>query len=469
MNGKELMENPFKGGDVVAPDKNHALVEIESSRAVMETQSAMVIAKRFPRNQIEAMDRILNACTRQTLAESALYTYARGGTDITGPSIRLAEAIAQNWCNISFGIRELEQANGNSTVEAFAWDLETNTKQVKIFQVAHKRYTKKGTYQLSDPRDVYELVANQGARRLRACILGIIPGDVVESAVKQCEITLKTKAEVTPERIASLVEKFSEYGVTKKQIEERIQRRVDAITPAQVVSLGKIYNSMKDGMSSAGDWFQVEAVQEENKAGTSALKAKLKSEKQVIPEVQETTEAKEPQEKQNIPDTFINKEKPQVVNPPDEAKNVAETEVKEQVIDESSDQKRIDDHFRQKWVNLQKPGFADFVHKNHMDFANVSDEVKAEARAKWAKFYPTHKFPKCIALKTEEPPVEAGPKINLADHPDYKEYLQGCKIDPTMASKARTAVMGKDVEPQTAEQLITINKEINRILDEAGL
>lgn len=248
------VENPF--GQVARPTQN-AVADVESARAVAETQGAMVIAKRFPRDPIAALDRILNTCTRPTLAEGALYTYARGGTDITGPSIRLAEALAQNWGNMQFGIRELEQQGGQSTVEAFAWDVETNTRQVKTFQVKHERHTKsKGVTKLTDPRDIYELVANQGARRLRACILGVIPGDVVESAVKQCELTLHTKAEVTAERIKSLLEKFAEYSVTKEQIEKRIQRKLDAMTPGQLVSLGKIFNSLKDGMSTPAEWFE---------------------------------------------------------------------------------------------------------------------------------------------------------------------------------------------------------------------
>ena len=165
---------------------------------MQEVQAALVIAKKFPRDQVAAMDRILQACTRPSLAERALYQYARSGTDITGPSIRLAEMLAQNWGNIQFGIRELDQRNGESTVEAFAWDMETNTRQVKVFQVRHERHTKQRSYALEDPRDIYELVANQGARRLRACILGVIPGDVVEEAQHQCDVTLATKAQVTP-------------------------------------------------------------------------------------------------------------------------------------------------------------------------------------------------------------------------------------------------------------------------------
>jgi hypothetical protein len=234
-----------------------ALVQTESSRAIQEVQAAMVIAKRFPRDEKSALDRILNACSRQSLAEQALYTYGRGGTDISGPSIRLAEAIAQQWGNLQFGIRELEQRNGESTVEAFAWDVETNTRQVKIFQVPHVRYSKsKGNTPLSDPRDIYELVANQGSRRLRACILGVIPGDIVEEAVRQCDATLSASADNGPEAQKKILEAFKSHGVTKEQIEKRIQRRIDAITPAQVIQLRKIAISIRDGMSSPADWFE---------------------------------------------------------------------------------------------------------------------------------------------------------------------------------------------------------------------
>jgi hypothetical protein len=249
--------NPFGAS---APPPPAALVATESSRAVMEVQAAMMIAQRFPRDQVKAMDRILQACTRPSLADSALYEYARGGTAITGPSIRMAEMLAQNWGNMQFGIRELEQRPGESTVEAFAWDIETNTRQVKVFQVPHERHTRQGKYALTDPRDIYELVANQGARRLRACILGVIPGDVIESAVKQCEVTLTTKVELTPERIKKMVETFAGYGVTTEQIEKRIQRRIEAITPALFVQLGKIANSLRDGMSKPAEWFPVEVA-----------------------------------------------------------------------------------------------------------------------------------------------------------------------------------------------------------------
>lgn len=247
-------ENPFLPAS--AKSQPAAMIAVAQQRELAEVQSKMILARMNPRDERAALDRILQACTRPALAESALYCYNRGGTDITGPSIRLAEVFAQNWQNIDFGIRELEQRDGESTVEAYCWDLQNNVSQRKIFQVPHIRYSKnKGNTKLSDPRDIYEMVANQGARRVRACILGVIPGDVIEAATKQCEVTLRTKAEVTPERLQNLLQKFADFGVTKEMIEARIQRHLDAMTPALLVQMGKIYNSLKDGMSVASDWF----------------------------------------------------------------------------------------------------------------------------------------------------------------------------------------------------------------------
>lgn len=249
--------NPYGAAATdVAPAHQNAVAEASSAREVAEVQAAMAIAKRFPRDPREAMDRILNACTRPTLAEKALYTYSRGGTEITGPSIRLAEAMAQAWGNMQIGVRELSQEAGVSTVEAFAWDIETNTRMNKVFQVSHIRHTKNGAKALTDPRDIYENVANNGARRLRACILGVIPGDVTEAAVQQCEETATVSADVSPEGIKVMLAAFAEFGVTKDQIETKIQSHIESIRPAQKVNLKKIYNSLRDGMSKPEDWFE---------------------------------------------------------------------------------------------------------------------------------------------------------------------------------------------------------------------
>lgn len=240
-------------------EQHNGMIDTQSARESQEVQAMMVIAKRFPRDPIDAMDRILKSCTRKTLAQSAVYSYPRGGQSVEGPSIRLAETLAQEWGNIQFGIRELSQSNGESTVEAFAWDIQTNTRQVKVFQVPHVRYTKKGKQILTDPRDIYEVVANNGARRLRACILGVIPGDVIEAAVEQCSVTLKANEDVSPEGLKKMAGIFFDnFGVTQDMIGKRYQCKFESLRPAQVVQLRTIYQSLRDGMSHPKDWFDFE-------------------------------------------------------------------------------------------------------------------------------------------------------------------------------------------------------------------
>lgn len=248
------------------------MISAVESREAQQVQVAMLAAKRFPRDEKRCLDQILNACCRESLASQALYSYARGGTDITGPSIRLAEAIAGKWGNIECGWRELDRRKdsdgvGVSSVESYAWDMETNTRVPRVFSVRHWRDMKKqrdgsgGGYALTEERDIYELCANQASRRLRACILAVIPGDITEEAVRQCEATLAASADVSPEAQKKIVEAFAGYKVSKAQIEAKIQRRITAITPAQVVTLRKILVSMRDGMSEAKDWFDAEKTE----------------------------------------------------------------------------------------------------------------------------------------------------------------------------------------------------------------
>jgi len=127
------------GGVVVKPQITG--IAAEQQRATAEIQAALTVAKHSRRDEVEAVDRIKTACQRVRLAEGAEYVYDRGGTEITGPTIDLLTVIANCWGNIQFGFRELTQGNGESTVEAFAWDLETNSKSVKVFTVPHKRVT----------------------------------------------------------------------------------------------------------------------------------------------------------------------------------------------------------------------------------------------------------------------------------------------------------------------------------------
>lgn len=255
--------------------------EMVTSRQTQEVQGQIIMAKKFPRDEITARNRILTACQRKKLAEQAEYEYQRGDSKVVGVSIRLAEAMAQNWGNMDFGFVEMEQRSGESQVMAYAWDLETNTRQTKIFSVPHVRETKKGNYPLTKPRDIYEQVANQAARRVRACILGIIPGDIVEEAVEQCHKTLMGKDDIPLidriQKCVLIAEK--EYQIPKESLEKYIGCKAEAFSMNDLIRLNRVFNSIKDGMAKREEIFELPGVEKEEPKDPFEGKNKKKEKK----------------------------------------------------------------------------------------------------------------------------------------------------------------------------------------------
>ncbi len=260
------------------PQGGGVLAQASSSREMEEVKGQIFMAKSFPRNYFEAEKRIQDACKRPSLAGTSMYAYNRGTTKVEGASIRLAEVLAQNWGNLSYGIQELEQRDGESVAKAFCWDLETNVRQEKVFTVRHVRSARGNLIPLTDPRDIYERVASDGARRLRACILGVIPGDVVEMAIEQCRLTLSGQSDKPlKERVSGALAHFKEkYGVTQEMIEDRFGYSASSFSEFDLVQLTNIRNSIKDGMSIVEDWFNKEI----GKNQSSALAVDFKKENQ---------------------------------------------------------------------------------------------------------------------------------------------------------------------------------------------
>lgn len=241
---------------VVAGSMSNQQVAV-SSREVARIQGEIFMAKQFPRDMSKALSAIEKDCSRTSLAEKAVYSYPRGGTDVTGPSIRLAESLAQAWGNMRYGFEVVDTALEASSVRAFAYDIENNVQTERQFSVPHIRYSKNGTKKLDDPRDVYEAIANQASRRIRACILEIIPGDVVEYAVNKCSETLTNSVHIDASTPGKIVEGFKVFGVSKAAIEKVINRNIDTLTTQNYLRLTTIYQSLKDGMANPEDFFDL--------------------------------------------------------------------------------------------------------------------------------------------------------------------------------------------------------------------
>lgn len=249
---------------------NQGTVAIEASRAIAEAQGKLVIAKRFPRDEVAAFAKAMEACQRPAMAEKAFYSFPRSGQKVEGPTIRFAEELARCWGNIDYGIKELSQDDGKSEMQAYAWDLETNAQSVQNFTNPHQREVGKKMQTLTSQRDIYENNANMATRRLRSRILAILPSWFVEECIAECKRTIAGNND-TPliDRVKKMVLQFAKLGVTQDQIEARLKRKVDTMTIDDFTDYIGIYNAIKNGESKVADWFEAEKVASEL---TDALK-----------------------------------------------------------------------------------------------------------------------------------------------------------------------------------------------------
>ena len=249
---------------------NQGTVAIEASRAIAEAQGKLIIAKRFPRDEVAAYAKAMEACQRPTMAEKAFYSFPRAGQTIEGPTIRFAEELARCWGNIDYGIKELSQDDGKSEMQAYAWDLETNAQSVQNFTNPHQREQGKKMVQLTSQRDIYENTATMATRRLRSRILAILPAWFVEDAIAECKRTIAGRNDAPLiDRVKKMVVQFAKLGVSQEQIERRLKRKVDTMTADDFTEYLGIYNAIKGGESKIAEWF---AVEPEATELTAALK-----------------------------------------------------------------------------------------------------------------------------------------------------------------------------------------------------
>lgn len=255
-----------------APGRVGQATAIEQSRAVAEVHAAIVVAQQCPRDLQAALTAMRQSCTQTALAERAFYRFPRGGANVTGPSIHLARELARCWGNIQYGIAELrrDDEHGESEMQAYAWDVQTNTRSAQIFIVPHKRDERGGPKRLTDMRDIYENNANNGARRVREAIFAILPPWFVEEAKDLLAKTLKNGGGIPlPQRIANLISLFEGRGITTDQLEQKIGRPSGKWTEHDAAQLLVIGRSLDRGETTRDEEFPPARVTAAEITGTA--------------------------------------------------------------------------------------------------------------------------------------------------------------------------------------------------------
>lgn len=236
---------------------------VEQSRAVAEVQAAVIVAQQVPRDVQAAVNAMRESCQQPALAARAFFRFPRARQQITGPSIHLARELARIWGNIQYGIHEMRRDDvaGESEMQAFAWDVQTNTRNVSTFIVPHRRDTTAGQQALTDLRDIYENNANNGARRVREAIFAVLPPWFVEEAKAACMATIENGGgKPIAQRVADAVAWYERKGVKARQLEEKVGTARADWTGVELAQLEVISRSLANGETTVTDEFPADRI-----------------------------------------------------------------------------------------------------------------------------------------------------------------------------------------------------------------
>jgi hypothetical protein len=263
----------FQGRQVPTHGMNVGAVAIEQERAIAEAQGKLVLAKRFPRDLNAAHADLMAACKSKAFASVAFYAKPQGGSTVTGPSIRMAEQIAQVYGNFDYGHRELSRDDKKSEVEVYAWDMQNNNYTRRQKTVMHLRDKTGGAVKLVNQSDIDQKINNVASKEMRGLILAMMPKWLVEDAIQECKKTIAgTNDEPLDVRVRKMTQAFAKYGVKAQHLEKHLGHSLDTVMLDELVELTGIFNALRDG-EPASELFPMEAPADEQPAAAKAITA----------------------------------------------------------------------------------------------------------------------------------------------------------------------------------------------------
>ncbi|AVP42364.1 hypothetical protein SEA_MISHA28_65 [Mycobacterium phage Misha28] len=219
---------------------------VEQSRAVAQVQAQIVVAQNCPRNIQRATAEMQEVCRTLAMAEQAFYQVPNRGN---GASVHLMRELARIWGNIEHGSKELARNEDSSEIEAFAWDMQTNSRTSRTYIVPHERMKGKNREKLENLGDITNNNNNVAARAVRECIANVLPKWFTEQAQTICRQTLEHgEGKPLPERITEMLGVFKGIGISEAQIEAKLGKKRGQWDAGDVAQMGIAYTSItRDG------------------------------------------------------------------------------------------------------------------------------------------------------------------------------------------------------------------------------
>ena len=247
------METITEDGEILPALPQDMSLAMGLARAEIDQQIAT--ARAYPRSIKRATDAIFTLATLdEQTAEECTYALPRGGKPITGPSIRLAEIIAQSWGNNRVAARVVHVDRTEKFVEAEGvyHDLETNSAAMARVR---RRISDKNGKLLSD--DMIIVTGNAACSiAKRNAILAGVPKPVWRQAEDAVRKVVAGTIETLGVKREKSIKAFAHYGVKPEQIYASLGLTgADDIGVEHIPILRGMYAALKNGEATVEEMF----------------------------------------------------------------------------------------------------------------------------------------------------------------------------------------------------------------------
>lgn len=269
----------FSDPEIMPPAGTTETTAVEAvTRAEIDIQIAT--AHRFPRALSRVRQEMMSFATAdEETAQACFYSLPRGGKNIEGPSVRLAEIAVSTYGNLRVGTRIIATVtageNPHVLVEAIAHDLERNTcvRVEKRRRILPKK-DRAGGFKKIDEDDVNLAANNCSAVAFRDATFKVIPGALVKPVLDACKQVSRGNASTLGDRRAKAIDAFAKMGVRADRILARLEKRaVDDIDLTDLETLTGLRTAIRENEITLDEAFPpVAAPVAEKKADKPELK-----------------------------------------------------------------------------------------------------------------------------------------------------------------------------------------------------
>lgn len=220
-------------------------------------------AKAYPRSITTFLQRAKGIATiSEDVATSCTYTLPRGGKNLTGPSVRLAEILVSQYQNVRCAARVIANDGKTITAQGVCHDLENN---VSISVEVKRSITNK--YGKPYSEDMQVVTGNAAcAIAFRNAVFKVIPAAVVKPLHEEIKLVAKGTAETLPARRDKCINYLKEKGVKESRILDLFDlKKMNDIDLDMLQDLRGMCSAIENNESTVNEIFPLDVKEKKKK------------------------------------------------------------------------------------------------------------------------------------------------------------------------------------------------------------